>query len=167
MQTMSIEIVGRMLDARAIKPDADFTAVAGADYGYVAAWQMPDGQWLIRYGDSRCTGYALSESGDELWSWLLTDDLSGAERILHIANVLGIDYIELAGDDDDGPFAVIVTRWLNGTQRSHFAQERGKPMQFTTFAQAQAWIDEAAAKVHYEIGEPEYIIVQIEEERHP
>ncbi len=52
---MSISFSAAELEAifndRGIDPDKEFLAAAGVNTGYVLAWELPDGDYLIAYGN--------------------------------------------------------------------------------------------------------------------
>jgi hypothetical protein len=100
---------------RGIKPDEEFTAASGKDHGYVAAWKLPDGDYLIAYGNNAKTDYAIADDADDLAHWLEDPDLSGLDAILQTANVRGHDALPELDEDAEGPFYVIKTRHYYGS----------------------------------------------------
>jgi len=95
---------------RGIEPDEKYTAVAGKDYGYVDAWQLADGDYLIAYGNNAETYHAIADNVDDLAHWLEDPDLSGLDAILQKANIRGVESIREANADACGPFYVLKTR---------------------------------------------------------
>ena len=152
-----------IFDERCIGPDSEYTAEAGRDYGYVAAWSLADGRWLIRYGDNGTTSHDLAEDDDDLACWLESPDLDSLSTILQTATIRGLEAVEEADEADEGPFAVLVTRQYYGpTARSRFADDDyGQPREFETYADAEAWIaDQDDHEIgHNESGAPTYTIV--------
>ena len=154
-----------IFDERCIGPDSEYTAAAGQDYGYVAAWELPDGGYLISYGDNSTTSHALAEAedADDLACWLESPDLDSLSTILQTANIRGLEAVEEADEADEGPFAVLVTRQYYGpTASSRFADDDyGQPREFETYADAEAWIaDQDDHEIgHNESGAPTYTIV--------
>ena len=64
-ETITLSELAAIFDDRGIGPDSEYTAEAGRDYGYVAAWELPDGGYLISYGDNGTTSHALAEPEDD------------------------------------------------------------------------------------------------------
>lgn len=150
---------------RAIAQDEEFTAAAGKDYGYVAAWALPD-NWVIKYGNNGSTDYAFSDSGDDLHEWLEADDLNGLDQIVQTANVRGEEHVDDADHDAEGLFFVLITSyWYGPTECSRIAadDEGQEPLKFKTWHDAQDWIEDNEAITyvlsHNESGRPTYKIV--------
>ncbi len=162
-ETITLREVAEIFDERCIGPDSEYTAEAGRDYGYVAAWSLADGRWLIRYGDNGTTSLDLAEDDDDLACWLESPDLDSLSTILQTANIRGLEAVEEADEEAEGPFAVLVTRQYYGpTERSRFADDDyGQPREFETYADAEAWIaDQDDHEIgHNESGAPTYTIV--------
>ncbi len=163
---MNANQVAAIFIERAIAPDEEFTAAAGRDFGYVAAWALPEG-WVIRHGDNAQTDYAFSDSGDDLHEWLEYDDLNGLDRIVQTAYVRGEEHVDEADQDAEGPFFVLITRyWYGPTENSLIAGDDdtgNKAHEFKTWQDAQDWIDGEDEGIytlaHNESGAPSYKIV--------
>jgi len=141
--------------ARGIKPDKEFIAAAGRDYGYVAAWELIDKQYLIVYGDNIKTYCAVAhaEDADDLAWWLEYPETSYLHSIIHMANLRGPKYIyeAEAKDDSDGPFYIVKTCHYSGSsgpiQQSKFvASDEGDPRKFETYEDALMWIQDVEDK---------------------
>lgn len=161
---MAMIIITTMIE-RGIDPDETYTAEAGSDYGYVEAWELPSGDYAIKYGDNGQTDYAIAADTDDLAEWLEYDDLEGVTRAVQTAMVRGIDEVREAGEGDDGPFAVLVSRDYYGPKSITAAacDDRGDTLEFATIADAQEWIDEEEDGPYYlghnESGRPTYKII--------
>lgn len=158
-------IVHSMLECN-INPDAEFTAAGGHDYGYVAAFSLPDeGGYIIQYGNNGQTDYAICDDADDLACWLDSPDLSGRDAAIQTANVRGADVVSEASCAETGPFYVLSTRyWYGLTETSDLARdERWEPIEFATHAEAQEWIYSALDGTYYlshnESGRPTYKII--------
>jgi len=155
--------------ARGIQPDKEFIAAAGRDYGYVAAWELIDKQYLIVYGDNSKTYCAVAhaDDADDLAWWLELPETSYLHSIIHKANVRGPKYIYAAEAEDDaeGPFYIVKTRHYYGPiHKSEFVgSDEGKPRPFDTYESAVRWIqdaeDEGYITDHNESTLPIYTIV--------
>ncbi len=152
---------------REIEADEDFTAAAGKDFGYVAAWELPDGDYLIAYGDNGQTNYDIANDADDLACWLESPDLSALDTIIQIANVRGSENLTAADEDAEGPFYIVKTRSYYGPDEiSYFVEiddNSGELREFETYEEAQEWIDGEEEGVyctsHNESGAPTYTIV--------
>lgn len=164
-ETITLREVAEIFDERCIGPDSEYTAEAGRDYGYVAAWSLADGRWLIRYGDNGTTSLDLAEDDDDLACWLESPDLDSLDAIVQTANVRGSSAVEEAEEDAEGPFYVLRTRdWYGPAEISTLVSDGySSPAEFSTFQDAQDWIDAADDGVyilsHNESGAPSYKIV--------
>lgn len=153
--------------AREIEADEDFHAAAGTDYGHVAAWELPDGDYLIAYGDNGQTNYDIADDADDLACWLESPDLSALDTIIQTANVRGSENLTAADEDAEGPFYIVKTRSYYGpTEISSFVEmddNIGGTLDFTAYADAKEWIDAEEEGVyctsHNESGAPTYTIV--------
>lgn len=172
MNETTIATIIQTLREHNVEPDDSFTAAAGKDYGYVAAYQLPKGDYAIQYGNNGQTDYAIDEDGSDLACWLLPggdDGCDGHEDApVIVANVRGIDAVTAATESDEGPFRVIVTREYYGpTALSAWLYDYDKQAEseFDTYAAAQDWIDEQEADTyttaHNEVGRPAYTIVRV------
>lgn len=156
-----------LLRDRDIDPDADYIADAGAGYGYVAAWQLPDTRRLIQYGDNGSTNYALHRDADDLHLWLLADGLDACNQLIQRANILGEQDIDEADQNAAGDRIIISTHYYYGPEeRSEYvADDYGKPRTFGSHAAAAAWIEETESRQHVcshnESGAPSYKIVAL------
>lgn len=152
---------------REIEADEDFTSAAGIDFGHVAAWELPDGDYLIAYGDNGQTNYDIADDADDLAYWLESPDLSALDTIIQTANVRGSENLTAADEDAEGPFYIVKTRRYYGpTEISSFVEmddNIGGPREFETYAEAQEWIDgegeDCYCTSHNESGAPTYTIV--------
>jgi hypothetical protein len=152
-----------------VAPDAEYTAAAGPDYGWVKVWKV-EGGYVVQYGDGGNTYAAfeknISLDDDELASWLEWQDLDRLESIEQRANVRGADAIPEASGDEDGPFYILVTRyWYGPREISRFvSDDRGEPSTFDAFKDAYAWIKRANRDVwhlsHGEYARPAYKVVK-------
>lgn len=165
---MELSTVADILRERKIMPDDDFTAAAGQDYGYVAAWGLPDGNYLIAYGNNGETNYAIADDADDLARWLEPPDLSDLDEILHTANLYGMTdeaSPKEACPDDQGPFVIIRMRHYYGPvdKGNYIADESsGSAREFDSYKEAKAWIEEEEGvycTAHNESGAPTYHIV--------
>lgn len=164
--TSTASQIATILRERDIEPDEEFTAEAGRDHGYVAAWELPDGDWLIQYGDNGTTEYDIADDADDLAAWLESDDLNGLDRIVQTANVRGSGDVDEAEEDAEGPFYVLITRyWYGPTETNSIAMDEygQNNLEFATWQDAQDWIDAADEDIytlsHNESGAPSYKIV--------
>jgi len=155
---------------RGIEPDEEYTAAAGKDYGYVAAWQLADGDYLIAYGNNAETYHAIADDADDLAHWLGVPGLSGLDAILQKANIRGAGSIDEADEDAQGPFYVIKTRNYYGPiEQSEVVLDdyKDEPMRFEDYEDAMGWIqseeDEGYTTAHNESGAPTYTIVAVPE----
>jgi hypothetical protein len=146
-----------------VAPDAEYTAAAGPDYGWVKAWEV-EGGYVVQYGDGDNTYAAfeknISLENDELASWLEWQDLERLESIEQRANVRGADAIPAAGGNEGGPFYVLVTRywydWRGPREISRFvSDDRGCALEFEAFEEARAWIKGVDSEV-YRLAHGEY-----------
>ena len=166
-KTFTAAEIARVFRNRSIDPDADFTATAGKDYGYVAAWELPSGGYILAYGNNGETNHDVVNDTDDLACWLESPDLSALDTIIQTANVRGIENVEEAAENAEGPFFIIRSRSYYGPiEESRFVETDdniGGPMKFQTYAEAQEWIDNEEAETyctaHNESGAPEYTIV--------
>lgn len=149
--TLTLNQLATIFRDRAIDPDDEFEAAAGRDYGYVAAWALPNGDYLIQHGNNGQTDYAIADDADDLAAWLESPDLSTLDAAIQTANVRGEDEVPEADDDANGPFYVMTTRyWYGATESSDLVRDdRGDPMEFVTRQAAQDWIDEAVDGTYY------------------
>jgi len=154
---------------RGIEPDEDFTAAAGKDSGYVEAWKLPDGDYLIAFGNNAETDCGIVDDAEDLARWLENPDLSGLGAILQQANIRGVESIDEANEDAEGPFYVVEThRYFGPIEESSVVVEYDdEPMSFPTYKAALAWIqaeqDEDYITRHNEYGAPTYTIVAVPE----
>jgi len=141
--------------ARGIQPDKEFIAAAGRDYGYVAAWELIDRQYLIVYGDNSKTYYAVAHADDanDLAWWLEYHEPIYLYSIIHTANLRGPKYIyeAEAKEDSEGPFYIVKTCHYSGSsgpiQKSEFvASDEGAPRKFETYEDALMWIQDVEDK---------------------
>jgi len=160
--------VGAIFNDRGIDPDKDFLAAAGEYTGYVLAWKLPEGEYLIEIGNENNGDryYTVTDDIDDLARFLIAEDACGINYILEIANVRGPEYIEAASEDAEGPFYIVKTRYWIDRQISDVVEDDDRmPRRFPTYAKAQAWIDAEKAKpytkVPDEIDVPSYVIVAV------
>jgi hypothetical protein len=59
-----------IFQSHGIEPDEEFVAAAGRNSGYVAAWQLPDGKYVIAYGNNAKTEYSVVDTVGDLSRWL-------------------------------------------------------------------------------------------------
>jgi len=158
-----------ILRDRGIEPDEEFTAAVGKNSGYVAAWELPDGDYLIAYGNDAETDYGIVDDADDLARWLENPDLTGLDAILQQANIRGVESIDEADEDAEGPFYVIKTRHYYGPiEQSEIVLDYDDvPMKFESYEDAMGWIqseeDEGYITAHNESGAPSYVIVAVPE----
>lgn len=136
---------------RDIEPDEEFYAAAGQDYGAVAAWALPDGSWLIAYGDNAWTDYAIDKDPNDMAEWLINKNLPAPWRQAQAANVRGIGAVPEADPAGDGPCYILRTRDYNG-MREYSAivlDDNSDPRQFVGYADAAAWIAEAEGATYW------------------
>jgi len=161
------EVAAIFLD-RDIDPDKDFLAVAGEYTGYVLAWKLPEGEYLIEYGNENNGDryYTVTDDADDLARFLEDESLSGLDAIVDTANVRGPEYIDVATQRSEGPFYIVKTRyWIDRKISEAVEDDDRRPRRFSTYAKAQAWIDaekqKPYQKVPDEIGLPSYVIVSL------
>ncbi|MHB1641162.1 MAG: hypothetical protein ACYCS8_00700 [Acidithiobacillus sp.] len=132
-----------MIDLDGKTPVKTFTAAAGQDYGFVAAYEH-DGKYLISYGNNGETLQAMSEDAEDLACWLESPDLSREDEIIQTANVRGADAVDLADEASEGPFLILETQYYYGpTEHSRLVtDELGRPMEFDDLQAARDWIDQ-------------------------
>lgn len=152
-----------------VDPTDDFTAAAGKDNGYVAAYELANNKgYAIAFGDNGETNYAIFETADDLGDWLIRDDLSGLDSLRAVASVYGISSIDPAARDSTNPCAVLISREFYGPY-SHISvamDDNGQhEAEFDSFAAAQAWIDAEEEDTyvldHNETGRPTYVVVEL------
>jgi hypothetical protein len=87
----------------------------------------------------------MADSIENLWEWLIPNDMDVALKAEREANVRGIDKIEAVGANHSGPFAVIVTKYFgDNTQRSKLACDPEYNLRtFASYAEAKSWITSA------------------------
>jgi hypothetical protein len=154
---------------RGIEPDEEFTAAAGKDQGYVAAWKLADGDYLIAFGNNAETYHAIADDADDLARWLEDPDLTGLDAILQKANIRGVESIDEADEDAEGPFYIFETHRYFGfppiEESSVVVEYDDEPMRFLTYKAALAWIqaeqDPGYITRHNEYGPPTYTIVAV------
>lgn len=151
-----------------VEPDADFIADAGRDYGYVAAWSLPDGRYALAYGDNGQTDYYVADDADDLGQWLIHDNLDSPESVIEVANVRGIAALGEASQDNLGRgYGIMVSRDFYGPTTSHdlARDERGDVIEYATLAEAQEAAEEMDGgdyvTAHNEIGRPTYTVVDL------
>uniref|UniRef100_E6QLY3 Uncharacterized protein n=1 Tax=mine drainage metagenome TaxID=410659 RepID=E6QLY3_9ZZZZ len=153
-----------MIDIEGKTPVATFTAAAGQNYGFVAAYEH-DGKYLILYGNNGETSQAICEDAADLAYWLESPDLNREDEIIQTANVRGSDVVEPADKESEGPFLILATHYCYGpTEHSHFVtDENGRAIEFDDLQAARAWItDEESGQyclAHNEYTVPSYKIV--------
>jgi len=165
----AIDLAERMI-SDGVAPDAEYKAVAGADYGWAKAWKVESG-YVVQYGDSDNTYAGFDKNShledDDLASWLEWQDLDRLEAIEQRANIRGADAIPDAGEDQDGPFYVLVTRyWYGPREASGFVtDDRGEPLEFESIKDARDWIKRNDSEVYYlahgEYARPAYKVVTV------
>lgn len=164
------EAIYNKLETCGVEPDYIFVAAAGAAYGTVTAYALPDSVHLDGYGyiietnNGSDTSYDFSDSepdDSDCKEWLAPDD----NDAITIANILGPGAVTEADNSMVSPYRVLVTSEYYGpTYTNDYATgENANPLDFDTIADAQAWIDEAQSGVyvtsHNETGRPDYKIV--------
>jgi len=160
------EIIINTLNKNGIEPTEDFTAAAGKDYGYVAAYELASGKgYAIACGDNN---YAICDNADDLGDWLINQDLSGLDLLLNRASVYGIDSVDEAPAESTRTCAVFISRDFYGPHSdiSVALEENGqREAEFENAAAAQAWIDEAEEDIymlsHNESSRPTYKVVEL------
>ena len=158
------EFIINILQAQNVPPDEEFTAAAGNDYGYVAAYMLTGLAgvecYAIQYRSKDKTGYVLCERADYLTIWLELPNLhlNGLDAVTHAANLYSTKSIKSAIYGDKGPFYVLTTIERDGSQESNIEHDSsGKPLEFLFFIDAQEWVNKsnfhlgATAKTTYKI----------------
>jgi hypothetical protein len=155
---------------RGIDADKAFLAAAGEYTGYVLAWELPWGEYLIMYGNENNgdRNYEVTDNADDLPSFLEDKTLYGLAAILQTANVRGPEYIKPAPDDAEAPFYIVKTRyWIDGKINDVVEDDDKRPRRFSTYSEAKAWIDAVKERpyenVPDEVGPPSYVIVAVPE----
>ncbi len=148
------------------EPTEEFDAAAGRDYGHVEAWDFPEGKYGIMYGNNGSTDYAIASEIDDLAVWLESPDLCGLDMISQTAMVRGMEAVEEASEDAEGPFFILRTRyWYGVSETSVFvdSDDGQTEGEFATYQDAQEWIESEQCAVytlsHNESGSPSYKIV--------
>ena len=154
-----------------VAPDAEYTAVAGPDYGWVKAWKT-EGGYAVQYGDGDNTYHDflrgdvdVDDVEDDLASYLEWQGLDRLAAIEQRANVRGADAIPDAKGGENGPFYILVTRyWYGPREVSGFVtDDRYDPIEFESIKDAHAWIKRADSEVcylsHGEYARPCYKVV--------
>jgi len=167
-RSFSLSEVVAIFNDRGIDPDKDFLAAAGEYVGYVLAWKLPEGEYLIEYGNDNNGDryYTVTDDVDDLARFLEDESLSGLNAIVDTANVRGPEYIEAASEDAEGPFYIVKTRyWFDRKISEAVEDDYRRPRRFATYSEAKAWIDAEKAKpytkVPDEIDVPSYVIVSL------
>ena len=168
-ETELAEIIIDTLRENGVEPTDDFTADAGKDYGYVAAYELTSGKgYAIAYGDNGQTNYAIAETADDLGDWLISQDLSGLDLLRNRASVFGIETVDAAPEDSTNLCAVLISRDYYGphSEISVAMEDNGqREAEFDNAAAAQAWIDEAEEDTyvlsHNESSRPTYKVVEL------
>jgi hypothetical protein len=157
-----------IFNARGIDPDEEFIAAAGVNTGYVLAWELPDGDYLIAYGNDSNGDryYTVTDDTNNLARFLEDNSLFGLDSLVQIANIHGPEYIDVASPRSEGPFYIVKTRhWFDQKISEAVEDEDRRPRKFSTYAEAQAWIDAEKAKPYEkapdEIDVPSYVIVSL------
>ena len=168
-KTITAVDLHRIFSIHSVNPSDELTAAAGADYGYVAAWELgDDAGYLIQYGNNGQTDYQVAEDADDLAAWLESPDLDPLDGIVQTANVRGAEEIDAATADDTGPFYILRTRyWYGPTESSDIERvgDRLAPVEFKSHQAAQDWIADTETECyclsHNESGAPSYKIVAV------
>ena len=178
-ETELAEIIIDTLCKNGVEPTDDFTADSGADYGYVAAYELASAAkgYAIAWGDSGETSYAIADSVEDLGYWLISQDLSGLDLLLNRARVYGIDSIVAAPAESTNACVVLISRDFYGPhsqirvameengQRERAAEFDNAAAAFDNAAAAQAWIDRAEEDTyvlsHNESSRPTYKVVEL------
>ena len=116
--------------------------------------------WALQYGDNAGTNYTFADTISNLNEWVMPDDLTGIYRLIHQANMLGIDAVEEATEEDEGPFYILMSRSYYGpfAVTRYIPDETNyiEPLEFVTIKEAQEWIDKEESGVyHTSHNEPE------------
>lgn len=164
------EIVCRMMDEHNAEPSDDYTASAGQDYGYVAAWELPrlfsgrKPRYAVKYGDNGQTNYAVADDIEDLACWLIPDDTSEDTPQI-VANVRGIEAVDAAPDNYAEPCRILCACDYYGpkTETDWVRDDHGNPIEWPTAGAAQDYIDKEEGGTYYlghnESGRPTYKIV--------
>ncbi len=157
-----------MIDLDGKTPVETFTAAAGRDYGFVAAYEH-EGKYVILYGNNGETLQAICEDTDDLACWLESPDLSREDEIIQTANVRGADAVDPVDEASEGPFLILETHYYGSyydgsTEHSRFVtDEFGRPMEFDDPQAAREWIDQDESGpyrlANNEYAEPSHKIV--------
>lgn len=146
-----------------IEPNKKFEAAAGRDYGYVSAWRLPDGKYLIEVGNNATTEHFVADDADDLAYWL-DDDLHGVDAVVHTANIHG--KVKEASPEAEGPFYIVRTRrFYTGVEISSPVTREGswEPQEFASYEEASEWIRSEEERVYMlasnEVEPPRYTIV--------
>lgn len=163
------EIIIRTLEENGIKPNKDFTACSGVDYGYVKAYALAEtDNYAIGYGDNAETNYAIAANTEDLGEWLISQDLSGLDSLINRASVYGIGSIDAAPDDSTDLCAVLISRDFYGpySRISVAMEDDGQhEAEFDGAAAARAWIEKEEEYTyvlsHNESNRPTYKVVAL------
>jgi hypothetical protein len=165
--------MAQKLKHEGVEPDAEYTAAAGPDYGWVKVWKV-EGGYVVYWGDSGDSCAVLEEDIDlddidGLAAWIEWGDCVDLDAIVRRANVRGADAVPEADQGSEGPFYVLETRqWYGATETSDvILDESGRgPLEFETYEQAREWINAADDDVyrlsHNESSRPSYKVIAVE-----
>ena len=171
MITLTHEQISQVV-ARLGEPDLEYTAAAGRDYGQAKAWQIGR-EWLIAESHGDETIYFMDDlvvDEDSLADILedVGDIDTPLDRLVHRANVHGIEAVEPATGKEPGPFVILVTRHYYGgddVTAPLYGESGREPEIFASFEEAQARVHEMDAAVYYlshnESGRPIYTIIAL------
>ena len=152
------------------EPNLEFTAAAGRDYCQAKAWQIGQ-EWLIAESHGDETIYYMDDlvvDEDSLAGILEDVDCDTPfDRLVHRANVRGIEAIEPATGKEPGPFVILKTRYYYGASEMTTAlkDEDGEIQEFDSYKEAAKYISEIESDVYYlshnESDRAKYTIVSV------
>jgi hypothetical protein len=172
---MHAEKICNLLDLERDPESGDrFVSAAGWDHGFVRAWNL--GRfYLVSLGLGGVpVEYFFGETADKdsLTNLLARKggDLDPIDRIVYLANVLGVESIDGADENEEGPFYVLKTRYPHGLEDTSAVLQHRNALKFASYKAAQAWIDDDKAESdsnfrdyggHYGGRLPSYKIVTV------
>ena len=158
------------------KPDYEFEAAAGPEFGSIQAWDIGNA-YLVAISFDCKVDYAiierLSDPADLIQNFIKNDIDNPIDRMINIANVHGINAIDAAVNEEAGlyaipkagPYAVLRTRYFQSERREvtcAVCDDAGEVQKFTTLAEARSFAKaQGYLLAPSECAKPKYTIVSI------
>jgi hypothetical protein len=146
-----------------IKPDAQYIAAAGADYGWIEVWKLAGKKYLVYWGDGVGSCARLMKKPDfkdDLPT--LLEEMAGLNDPFDImeyrANLRGSDVVLEAKEGDTGPFYILETRYWYGPYESSslIRDNYNKPLEFDSIEKANDWVNSVKSNLKYRLSHNEY-----------